>query len=225
MAAYDPRSPRPNPELRDILRAFDKNYREFMVARSHNQRRGYIAVMKALLDQYLDEPEVLTDLLAGRAEVEKARLTPEQLRWDRELGPVDPFAEAELGEQRYFFYTSGGRYSNLYGEPAQDPYYVPGLWNHGPFVYTLEKLYASQQETTHRVAGEEVYQRLVKRSQGPDRPFWVLADPAGIEGGYRVMLVNAYKSESPARKMVDHLSAKLEIRMLMARVVASHCTR
>lgn len=224
--AYDPRKPRKNPELPGIVRAFESNFKDFKAARSPTQRRGYVMVMRALLEQYLDEPDTLTDLLEGPAEeTARARLDPDSLGWDRSPGETDPFAQAELGPEPYFFYTAGGRYSNLYPEPAQDPYYVPGLWNHGFFVHTLEKIYATPQPTTHRVVDEEVYKRLVKPVRGGERPFFLLADPAGIEGGHRVVNVKAYKEIGAAVKQADRLGQMLGIRFLVARVVITNCTR
>ncbi len=226
---YDPSKPRKNPELKAILRAIERGHDALKAAATHAQKRGEAMVLQGCLEAFLDEPEFLLDLRDG------ALAPREQTRLDPSAFPAGaaPFLEegafdqAGAAEGVFFFYTSGGAISPLYSGSALDPYDVGGpLYTCGPFVYALEKRYASAKPTIRHVSSEWVFRKLVRQSKPPiakSAPHFVIADPAGL--GTSACLVKAFRDLRRAKASADRLGERLDIRFAVATVRFSLCTR
>jgi len=225
---YDPRRPKTNPELKQLLRLIDRQHKDLKSAGTHRARRGHAAVLRATLEMFLDEPEFLQDLRDGpAAAAPRALLDPASFPEEVPFLSETPFETGGEAANRFFFYTSSGAFSPLFEGPALDPYYMPPLHRHGPYVYTLEKRYASAKATACRLSGEDALRRAApRRKPGSrrDKPIFVLCDPAGLEPGASAALTAIYANAAKARDLADRLAAELNIRFITAAVRFAFCT-
>lgn len=207
------------------MRCVKKCHRDLHAAKSHSQRRGYALTLVAHLQQFLDEPEFLTDLCEGTVEASKGMSGPE-IDDDAPFTGQWPFERVGECQDLFFFLTSGGSLSQLYTGPVIDPYQVPHLWHQGFFAHSLEQLYCTTQETTHHLTSSHLLDRLVsdRKGAGEETPFWVIADPQGLYGG-RTEVLKCYSTQAMAIRAADRMASRLGIRFLVGRLLISHCTR
>lgn len=224
MPKYDPRKPRANKEIPDILRCVERCQADLQAAKTHSQMRGHAMVLRAHLEQLLDEPEFHTDLIEGTVEARKL-LTGPKIEKDAPFTGQWPFEQVGSSQNLYFFYANGS-VSQLYEGPAIDPYQVHELWSFGPYTYSLEQLFCTEAETENHLAGPQILARLVNKGKGKgmDTPYWLFCDPRGVWGG-STELVKAYASEGPALKAAKRLSERLGIRFWVGRLCYLNCTR
>jgi hypothetical protein len=55
--AYDPRAPRPNPELADIRRTLVRRWKAFEQCQDYSQQQGHARLLQALLQMLLKAAE------------------------------------------------------------------------------------------------------------------------------------------------------------------------
>jgi hypothetical protein len=221
--SYDPRKPRPNPEIKEILRCIKRGQDDLQAAENHTQRIGYARILKAHLEMLEDEPETFTDLQPGTVEVAKHLPTSELLD-SADMTEESPFDTPGDCQGMFFFYANGGL-SNLYRPPLVDPYQVPLMHGYG-CSYSLEKLYACPTETTHHFTDPYLLCRYVGSLNNPDgkKSFWLLSDPRGVFGGAS-QVVKMYATRGSAVKAADRLGERLDIRFLVAQTRLSFLNR
>lgn len=229
---YDPRQPRPNPEVEELLRVIDKSWKEIKEETNFTARRGLVRVLIALLEQLEDEPaQIPADIEPGAASDDACWIPPTVFsegapQFVEEL----PFNVSGPDRGRFFFYTSTGMLSRLYPGPAVDPYHVGALRSHGPWVYTLEKRYVSFGETRMHFTSMEAIERAASTQKPGDRPregerYFLICDPRGVAGARSAPLIDVFVDLERAVKQADKLTAMLEIRFLVAALRYEFCTR
>ncbi len=230
---YDPRNPKPNPEIAELLRTIDKNWNETKTEKEFTARRGRVRVLIALLEMLDEEPEYLpADIEPAAVQAEMCWFPPQAFS-DGAPRFLDerPFDIPGTDRNRFFFYTSNGMLSWLYPGPGLDPYYVGDpVCTHGPWVYTLEKRYASPAETTMHFSSLDAVTRATSPSAPDQRPtegirYFLLGDPSGFAGGHSAPLIDVFLDLEAAMAKADKLSRALDIRFLVAAVHYSFCTR
>lgn len=216
MPRYNPRQPRPNPEVKEILSCIKRTHADLQKAETHTQRRGYARILKAHLEMLEEEPETFTDLQPGTVDWIRKLVGPE-LRERAPLREESPFDLTGESKGDFFFYADGGYVSPLYGGEVVDPYQIPSMHQYGPWSYSLEKLYASANPTTHHFTDPEMLLRFTgfKRYPNRENQFWLLPDPRGLQGGGS-MLLQTYSTQTYAKKAADRLGKQLDIRFVVA---------
>lgn len=225
MPEYNPRQPRPNLEIKEILNCIKRTHADLQRADTHTQRRGYARILKAHLEMLDDEPESITDLLPGTVDWTRKLDSPE-LREQVRMTEENPFDSPGETKADFFFYADGGYLSHIYRGEVFDPYQIPLMHRYGPSSYSLEKLYASELPTTHHFADPERLRRFSGPVGKPNRrnQYWLLPDPRGLHGGGS-MLLKSYSSQTHARKAADRLGEQLDIRFVVAVVRMSFLNR
>lgn len=230
-ADYDPRARRLNPLIDELVETLDEYWGSVTSAEDYLERKGRLRAVRNIIDQILDEPEWLeADLQSGAAQAEECWFTPEQFADEPapHFSDEKPFDRAGPAHGVCFLYTDTGKLSHLYeGEPV-DPYLGP-LRNYGPYIYTLEKHFATSAETTNRVINAYLFEQLVppgdRRSAEQEARWFVLCDPRGIAGGERSVHVASYADPARAVEVAELLSAQLAVRFVVARERRRWCTR
>ena len=121
--------------------------------------------------------------------------------------------------------------SPLYPAPVVDPRDIGyPLVVHGPYVYTLEKRYTTQAETTMHAASATVFRKaLARRSLPPversDSGHYLLCDPRGLAEGKLCARVASTSNLKRAIRLADYLAEFLAIRFLVATVRCAFRTR
>lgn len=210
----DPRKPRPNPEIPEILRAIKSTHADLQKAKTYKQRKGYARILRAHLQMFDEEPESITDLQEGVAEITHW-LAPENMP-EVSFLEQGPFDEGGPSSGVYFFLTSQGLISHLHSGPPVDPYKVQECWRHGPFVHSVEKVFCSEKPTTHHFPDQTVLQRYTGAKRGEKKPYLLLSDPRGSGDG-RAVLIRSYATESSACRAAERLSGKFDIRFLVGK--------
>ena len=228
---YDPLQKRLNPEIKEIIRAAQRTWKDLKKETDPTCLKGYCAIMIAHFEMLRDTPYYLQELADGLQNDTKAWLMPEEFGEHQGIFTSSkPFDSASVRADRFFFYTQTGKVSLLYGPEARDPYLHPQpLHRYGYFVYTLEKKYATPNETSAHVISEQVLSKVLGRSgqsaaQRGGRRFFVLIDPKGFRRGEACHLVKVFSGEPAARKAADRLAGVLNIRFLVAEKVFEFCT-
>ncbi|MCA9775726.1 MAG: hypothetical protein KC800_03385 [Candidatus Eremiobacteraeota bacterium] len=216
MPRYNPREPRPNPEVKEILDCIKRTHADLQRADTHTQRRGYARILKAHLEMLDGEPETFTDLQPGKVDWSR-RLDGPDLRERARMTEESPFDTPGETNGDFFFYADGGYVSLLYRGEVVDPYQIPLMHRYGPWSSSLEKLYASAAPTTHHFTDPEMLRRFVGSKGNPHRQnqFWLLPDPRGLQGGGS-MLLKTYATQGNAIKAADRLGEQLDIRFVVA---------
>lgn len=163
-----------------------------------------------------DEPEHFVDLQPGTLEWTK-KFPNESLKEHAKITSESPFQKPGSSQNLFFFYSSG-HISNLYSDAAIDPYIIPLMHRHGPFIYSLEKRFASTAATTHHFEAPERLQKFISPSlkrPNSQHQFWLLADPLGVSGG-GAPVVKTYATLKGAVKASERYGKELEIRFLVA---------
>jgi hypothetical protein len=210
----DPRKPRKNPELRDIERVIRSNYRDFSAEKDHTRKRGYGMILQAALEQWLDEPEHLMDLMEGAAPV------PESKGKDAAVIPGAEGLFDVVGEasDTFFYLGYGGGVTTVFHGRDADPFHpwdLSGYW-----VLLMEKLYVTEAETTNHFSSEVALRRHVGRQPTEywkKDAFLVLCDPRGYYDGRTAMVAAKYVSEGRARKKALAAAEAFGIRFAVAR--------
>lgn len=212
----DPRKPKRNPELRDIERVVRNNWAGFKGEKDHTRKRGYAMVLGAALEQWLDEPEYLTDLADG------AVPPPEPTRPDPGLVEgAETLCEVPGETENTFFWLSPGNVpTTLFVGRDGAPFDSREL--SGFVVRLFEKVFATGNETVNHFTSEAALRRHVGRE--PPGPlergmFFVLCDPRGYYDGRSAMTVAKYKTLSSAKKRAEALAEDFGIRFALACLV------
>ena len=219
------------PEIKEIIRTAQQTWNTLKKETDPTCLKGHCAIMIAHLEMLRDTPFFLEQVADGAQDDTEAWLLPDTFGEHQGLFIASkPFDAATVGTDRFFFYTQTGKASFLYGPEARDPYLHPRpLHSYGYFVYTLEKRYATENETTTHVIPERLLGKVLGRSvQSGGHPgarrFFVLADPRGVRGGKSCRLAAAFAREPAARKAADKLAGVLNIRFLVAEKIYEFCT-
>jgi hypothetical protein len=232
MTDSDPLRRRPNPEIQEMLRVIRTSADEMLAETDYTRRRGLARILIAHLEALVDEPELVPGpVQEGPGSGDRFRLEASEF----ESGKV-PFLDEEPFEhpgesEGSFFFFAGGKLSPLYRGPALDPYQFPNpLYRFGPWAYSLEKRFSTEQETKSRVPGSVVDALgAKKRAPGSDATpeYFVLCDPKGVDEVEppQSLLVSTHASLPRAIGAARKLSAKLGIRALVAKVSIRFCTR
>ena len=93
-------------------------------------------------------------------------------------------------------------------------------------VYTLEKVYSTQNPTLVHINNEEVIKRCLKEIKSPtkqtftkeDHKYFIIADPQGVSYGLQ-LTVTITNNKEEAIFMADHLTKYLDIRFLVAKQI------
>ena len=93
-------------------------------------------------------------------------------------------------------------------------------------VYTLEKVYSTQNPTLIHVNNEEVIKGCLKEIKSPtkqtftkeDNKYFILADPQGVSYGLQ-LTVTITNNKEEAIFMADNLTKYLDIRFLVAKQI------
>ena len=228
---YDPHKRRLNPEIREIIRTAQQTWATLKKETDPSCLKGHCAIMIAHLEELRDTPFYLEEVADGVQDDAGAWLMPEAFGEHRGMFTASkPFDADVVGPERFFFFTQTGKASFLYGPEARDPYLHPRpLHSYGYFVYTLEKHYATENETAAHVIDEQVLAKVLGRSgqngrHPGGRRFFVLTDPRGVRGGGICHLAAAFSREPAARKAADKLAGLLHIRFLVAEKIYEFCT-
>jgi len=217
---YDPRKPRRNPEIGELLRQVKRLHRQLQAETDHAARKGIARMLVEVLEMLAAEPEFLTDLRSGAQGDAGAFFFRDSYTVDPSpLSDQSPFADTKTGQ---CFIYAAGKVSPLFDIkdlPHFQDAYTPVRAVY--WVWILEKVYATANETTMHVADESVFKNASggkEQSFPPNGPTWlVLADPRGFRNGKCVELVAHYRREAAARKRADKLAAELNIRFVVAR--------
>ena len=213
---YDPRAPRLNPEIEVFRRVFTNRLREFKMSESYTEMVGNAVITRAVIEQFLEEPEFIYDIAEIPPEKKRELLFPED--GDAGVGLEDPFAEPGYSEGRFFYYNYSSRITPLFRKEQAslyDPWKLSVYW-----VRVLEKRYASSAETRMRFTSEEALRRCIPRPRPLDRRergvYLLMCDPLGYYDGKSAKIAAEYVSLSRAVKAADRLSEWLDIRFLVA---------
>lgn len=229
-SAYDPRARRRNPLIDELVATLDEYWDQVTTAADYLERKGRLRAVRGVIDEILAQPEWLeADLQEGAAKAVDCWFLPEEFAG--EPGPVfldrGPFDDPGESGGLCFLYADTGKLSLLYeGEPI-DPFIGP-LRSHGPYVYTLEKLYATACETVNRVISAHLWEHLVPADgggAGARADVWVLCDPRGIAGGAQSVCVACCGTRERAVEIAELLSRTIDIRFVVARERRRWCTR
>jgi hypothetical protein len=132
----------------------------------------------------------------------------------------------------FFFYTDTGKFSQLYDPPVVEPHQINILWEHGYFVHTLEKQYATQDPTENHVTEINICTKLLKEKGisglfGRDSKVILYLDPRGCADSSLCVnyAIAFYQDYGIARRAADFLAKELSIRFLVANRIYSLCTR
>ena len=213
----DPKTPRPNPELRFLERILLDAWREFRSADNYGEKRGRAMILQAHLDEWLGQPEHIQDLEQGRhpaadGAVDRKDIPANaEMPWDRG-GPAGGV----------FFFRTGHWTSQLFtqAELDADP---DKSRNYGWYVVTLyEKIYASPANTVNHLSSEAALHRHIPssaKSGGLELDLYdVFMDPAGGPDPGRMFFAARYRSRKRALEAADRFSAAYGIRFLAARI-------
>ncbi|WP_330203711.1 hypothetical protein [Cyanobacterium sp. Dongsha4] len=222
---YDPLQPRLNPEIEEILWLIKKNCDELIEEKNFLSRRGQARILIAHLEELVEQPEYFIDVEEG--------LIDDSRYWMKEGNFTDnsplflkekPFDFAETTENLYFFY-SNNKFSLLYKNSPFDPYYCPCL-DYGFIVYTLEKLYTTQQETQVHINDNEVITNCLEEIKSnysqqylqTDNRYFILIDPLGVNYGLSLTVTTTNNYEE-AIFIANSLTDYLPIRFLVAKQI------
>ena len=225
---YDPRKPRPNPEIRDIVRAMESNWKCLKAEKHYSTRRGFALILQALIEDLLEEPEFLYDLVPGPSSGGRHLYKPaEEKPGEPAFLDETPFDQTGLETGRYFFFTSTGVLTPLFVNLEYDPYYpltLPGTW-----IYRLEKRYVTPGQTRMRLTSEQALDRCRPRMKKAGREagevHHILGDPQGYEAGHSVPSFAITNNLNQALRTADRLASWLEIRVLVGTERSRDCTR
>lgn len=215
MSDNNPREPRKNEELAVIENILEERWQEFKAAPNHLEKVGNLVLFRVHLNEWLKEPEFVTDLVEGPAEgVERMAEDPEDAEY-----PFDKGGEAANA----IFCVGHKRVSRLFTSEqwCADTRVTE---KYGGFVVPVyEKLYATENETTAHFPSAQTMRNYTgtdrKGAWGEKDCYCVLADPAGCLGSSKHLCVYSSKSNSSARKKADTLAENFGIRFLVAKLV------
>ncbi len=213
---YNPRAPRPNPEIADIRRSIARTWHEFEHCRSYLEMQGHAAVLQAYLQMVLAEPEFIYDLVP---------VSPgSQRHWPSlpELNGVvlrDPFEPLPLGDVHAnyrFCAIPGGSITPLFPIEALPTVGMATLSIYA--VQVMEPIFLSVGSTGMRLTSETALRRCVQqRPPKPGSDYLLFIDPLGWTG--QAMAVNHYVQSAAAARAAQRLTDWLEIRFLVARIL------
>ncbi len=214
--SFDPRNPRRNPEVDDIMKAMKSRWEELIRSPNHTQLIGNAAIMGAHIEQLLDEPEFVYDLAKGTARPQRDLLMPPGDAGEAVL--EDPFEKPGISKDRFFYFNYNSRITPLLEKDQlslYDPFRMSVYW-----VQVLEKRYAAEKETSMHFTSETALERWTPKKTHPELApgeiHFVLGDPLGFYDGLSVK--NVYKTADleKAIKEADRLSNSYDIRFLVA---------
>lgn len=217
--SYDPKEPRRNPEFWEIWRVIQHKCKEMKDARTFAEIRGHCMVLQVHINDLLEEPEFVRDLVEGPVPGAFTFLAP---GGDQPEGQnlENPFDQPGPAAGMYFYYTYSGQITGLFtgGENVYDPFSLSVYW-----VIRFEKVYAAAEETRFHIPSEAAFNKI---HQGRPRPrrdaigqYAIFMDPKGIYDGGAARIVGIYKNRKRAISRVDQLSRKYGIRYMAARLV------
>jgi hypothetical protein len=250
---YDPRARRLNSDIQELIEVVDEHWREVVAETDYLERKGKLRFLRQVIDKIIEQPEWLEpDLREGA--VEGVDCWFEADEFADAPAPVfldeKPFDRPGPASGLCFFYADTGKASPLYeGEPVDS--LIGPLVHHGPFIYTLEKHYATAVETAMHVMSGNLWRRLlpegeheggasISASRGdrraqprtPTKPadpggerHFLLCDPRGLGGGKQVLRIAIFADADAAVAAAESLSERLRIRFLVARERRKWCNR
>ncbi len=222
---YDPLKPRPNSEIEEILLLIKKNCDELLHETDFIRRRGQARILMAHLQELEQQPEFLLDVASGLINDSSYWIKEENFTEDcPEFLSENPFNAPEHTENIFFFF-SNNKLSSLYSSPPLDPYYYR-CSDYGLIVYTLEKVYSTQNQTLVHINNEEVIKHCLKEIKSStkqtfpkeDNKYYIIADPQGVSYGLS-LTVTITNSKKLAIFIAENLTEYLDIRFLIAKQI------
>jgi hypothetical protein len=228
---YDPRARRLNTGIQELVDILDEHWRALLAETDYLERKGKLRVVRGIIDQIIDQPEWLEpDLRNGAVDEVSCWFGPQEFAGEPAPVFLDerPFDNPGPSSGLCFFYTDTGKASPLYEGEPMDPFIGP-LRNHGPYVYTLEKHYATEVETVARVMSGNLWRQLLPGGEtafgAPDtESFFLICDPRGLGGGEQALHFATFDDAERAVDVVESLSERIGVRLLVARVRRRWCT-
>jgi len=218
----DPRQPRKNPALPDIEKLMRNNWQGFKTAQNHSQRRGYLMILNAHIESWLNEPEFIRDLEDAPAPIADGAAG---LPVNAEL-PFDQ--RGEPAAEAFFYCSAGGVTTELLSKADLDAdphraFRVPGF-----VVRLYRKIYATPNETRMHFSSDEAFERHISTATTKTWPvkgsYDVLMDPRGGLDGSRCRRAFTTKNQKIAVKKADTFAEKFGIRFLVAELIGTEDT-
>jgi hypothetical protein len=213
----DPRLPKKNSRLNyvdQLMRFSWSTYRQTM---EYAVKRESITNLRARIDEWMAEPELVYDLAEGAADQVKREC------WAKS-SPADatfPFDASGDADDSYFFFATG-TFSELFTADQMKLDDVKAcIMSRTPyFVLQLEKIHVTENSTTMHFSSGTAFERHAQSASAKNikqNRYVVLSDSAGLRKGY-AMVACSSASLPQAQKRALELAEKFDIRFLVAQV-------
>lgn len=224
-APDDPKKPRENPRLREFEKLIDKNWQAFQQAQNHHQRYAYAMILKAHLESWLNEREVIVDLAQGAS--------PAAGGWSRPAdglssgqSPFDRFRDT--GTDSFFYCSAYGRTTRLFSRAELDADPLRSLRAPGFVVTLYRKIYATRAATCNHFTSDEAFERHVRpptiRIWSAKGDYHVLMDPKGFPDSRMSKGAFATKNKGTAIEKAEEIAGTFGIRCVVAEVIRTEDT-
>lgn len=214
----DPSLPKSNFRLRQIERLMGYSWSAYRQTKEYSAKREYLTNLRARIDEWMAEPELVYDLAEGPSPTTKREPWSTISSADSEFPFDTPGETSEV-----FFYFAYRSSSELFSKAQLDldeVKYCP-LGKAAYWVTLFEKVFATAENTAKHFFSDETFDRHCKVASA-DKPhdrdrYFVLADPAGHRDGH-TMLASSSTRFAQASKRANELAERFGIRFLVARV-------